>query len=416
MKVKLNMKSILLMIMIIALCSTLFINISLATNTGKIGSETARIRREANTNSDVLAIAEANVSIEILDETDGWYKIKYNDLTGYVRKDLVIVDKATESVNNVENTTENSNNTENVVNDSKITENTISTQNNDSSNESNTTGKDTIKLGKYFVTKDVKLKVIPLISAIELGDITKDTEVEVTEILNSWVKIKTTDGKQGWIIYKIVNGENTEYTLSSTKEEKTNSEQNEQTTNASTATSRSGLLQRKSTSSTTKTTTSTKKTTSTTTSTNNKQTTKTTNTASTVNTTNKTTSATASSTQSGNGNSVVAYAKQFLGYKYVYGGSSPAGFDCSGFTQYVYKHFGVSLNRTAAGQYQNGTKVTSLQAGDLVMFGKSGISHVGIYVGGNSFIHAANRSQGVRIDSLSTGYYKTNYVGAKRVK
>ena len=86
MKVKLNMKSILLMIMIIALCSTLFINISLATNTGKIGSETARIRREANTNSDVLAIAEANVSIEILDETDGWYKIKYNDLTGKCSK------------------------------------------------------------------------------------------------------------------------------------------------------------------------------------------------------------------------------------------------------------------------------------------------------------------------------------------
>ena len=95
MKVKLNMKSILLMIMIIALCSTLFINISFATNTGKIGSETARIRREASTDSDVLAIAQASANIEILDEKDGWYKIKYNDLTGYVRKDLVIVDKAT---------------------------------------------------------------------------------------------------------------------------------------------------------------------------------------------------------------------------------------------------------------------------------------------------------------------------------
>ena len=81
----------------------------------------------------------------------------------------------------------------------------------------------------------------------------------------------------------------------------------------------------------------------------------------------------------------------------------------------MYKHFGVNLNRTAAAQYSNGKSVTSLQAGDLVMFGKSGINHVGIYIGGNTFIHAANKSQGVRTDSMSTGYYKTNYIGARRI-
>jgi cell wall-associated NlpC family hydrolase len=111
----------------------------------------------------------------------------------------------------------------------------------------------------------------------------------------------------------------------------------------------------------------------------------------------------------------VAYAKQFLGCKYVYGGTSPSGFDCSGFTQYVYKHFGISLNRTAAAQYSNGTSVTNLQAGDLVMFGTSGINHVGIYIGENSFIHAANTNSGVTIDSLSSSYYKANYVGARRI-
>ena len=124
---------------------------------------------------------------------------------------------------------------------------------------------------------------------------------------------------------------------------------------------------------------------------------------------------TSSNTTSAGGSSVVSYAKQFIGSKYKYGGTTPSGFDCSGFTQYIYKNFGVNLNRTAAAQYSNGVAVTQLQAGDLVMFGKSGINHVGIYIGGNQFIHAANERSGVRIDSLSTGYYKTNYVGARRI-
>ena len=118
---------------------------------------------------------------------------------------------------------------------------------------------------------------------------------------------------------------------------------------------------------------------------------------------------------SSTGSAVVNYAKQFLGYKYVYGGTTTNGFDCSGFTQFVYKHFGITLNRTAAAQYSNGKAVTDLQAGNLVMFGKSGINHVGIYIGGNTFIHAANSSRGVTTDTLSSGYYKTNYVGARRI-
>ena len=130
-------------------------------------------------------------------------------------------------------------------------------------------------------------------------------------------------------------------------------------------------------------------------------------------TTNKTTETTTSN--SSKGSEVVAYAKTLLGCKYVYGGTTTKGFDCSGFTQYVYKHFGVNLNRTAAAQYSNGTSVSNLQAGDLVMFGKSGINHVGIYIGGNTFIHAANPSKGVTTDTLSSGYYKTNYVGARRI-
>ena len=121
------------------------------------------------------------------------------------------------------------------------------------------------------------------------------------------------------------------------------------------------------------------------------------------------------------GTAVVEYAKQYLGYKYVSGGTSPStGFDCSGFTTYVYKHFGISLNRSSKDQIKNGVAVerSNLQPGDIVVFNNSAntaIGHVGIYIGGDNFIHAANPKEGVRITSLSSSYYKTRYVGARRV-
>ena len=119
-----------------------------------------------------------------------------------------------------------------------------------------------------------------------------------------------------------------------------------------------------------------------------------------------------------NGGSVVETAKSYIGKaKYVYGASGPSSFDCSGFTSYVYKQYGVSLNRTAAGQYSNGVAVSKdqLQPGDLVMFGKSGINHVGIYIGGGQMVHAANPSRGVTTDTINSGYYGNSYVGARRV-
>jgi len=121
--------------------------------------------------------------------------------------------------------------------------------------------------------------------------------------------------------------------------------------------------------------------------------------------------------QSGKGNTVVETAQKYKGSSYAYGGSSPSGFDCSGFTAYVYNMHGVSLNRTAAGQYSNGVSVSKsdLQPGDLVMFGKSGINHVGIYIGGGQMIHAANPDRGVTTDTINSGYYYDNYVGARRV-
>jgi peptidoglycan DL-endopeptidase CwlO len=112
---------------------------------------------------------------------------------------------------------------------------------------------------------------------------------------------------------------------------------------------------------------------------------------------------------------VVGIAMQYLGVKYVWGGASPSGFDCSGFSMYVYAQVGVSLPHHAASQYGMGTAVSKseLAAGDLVFF--NGLGHMGIYIGGGQFIHAPHTGDVVKISSLSDSWYAATYVGARRL-
>jgi peptidoglycan DL-endopeptidase CwlO len=111
---------------------------------------------------------------------------------------------------------------------------------------------------------------------------------------------------------------------------------------------------------------------------------------------------------------VVGIAMQYLGTPYVYGGSSPSGFDCSGFVMYVYAQVGVSLPHNAAAQYGYGAPVdrSQLQPGDLVSV--NGLGHNGIYVGGGNFIHSPHTCDVVKISSLS-GWYSSTWVGARRL-
>ena len=120
------------------------------------------------------------------------------------------------------------------------------------------------------------------------------------------------------------------------------------------------------------------------------------------------------------GSQIATFAQNYLGVPYVWGGTSANGFDCSGFTQYVYKQYGYSLYRTANQQLGNGTAVSysELIPGDLVFFGNTYYSsetatHVGIYIGGGQFVHAA--SGGVKITDLDSSYYSVRYVGARRI-
>ena len=127
---------------------------------------------------------------------------------------------------------------------------------------------------------------------------------------------------------------------------------------------------------------------------------------------------TKSATAVGNGSKLVEQAAKYLGVKYVYGGSSPSGFDCSGLVQYCCRQLGVSVNRTASAQYSNGVYVSrdNLKPGDLVFFSRGGrISHVVIYAGNGMVIHAPHTGKTVSYQSLSSICSYSHYVGARRV-
>ena len=125
-----------------------------------------------------------------------------------------------------------------------------------------------------------------------------------------------------------------------------------------------------------------------------------------------------SSTSTSKAGAIIATAKKYIGVKYVFGGTTPSGFDCSGFTQYVFAKNGMSLPRVSRDQYQVGSSVSfsNLKPGDLVFFSLANngvVDHVGIYVGNGQFINASS-SKGVTIYTLGT-YWKSAFVGAKRV-
>ena len=118
------------------------------------------------------------------------------------------------------------------------------------------------------------------------------------------------------------------------------------------------------------------------------------------------------------GNTVISLAKDYMGVPYIFGGTTPYGFDCSGYVQYVFAKAGISIPRTADVQYDFGKPIptSELVEGDCVFFTTylPGASHVGIYIGDNKFIHASS-SRGVTVDSLSTAYYNSRFIGARRM-
>lgn len=419
-------------------------------STGKINTDTARIRSEASSDSSIVDLLSINDKVEILEESGDWYKIKSGDKTGYVSKSLIDVEGAVEKKDtntSSENTTTNEKNTVEVATVEEKKEETKQQENENEASDKTATSSLTEKyVGK--ISSEVTIKILPSINSTDIAKIEKDTEITVVEVLNDWCHIETSK-HSGWARVKIV--ENA-ISKAETQEETTSEENKEETTetkigyvNVDTV----NLRKDKSAES-------------------EKLDSLTKNTEVTIlgeedgwykvkvkdltgyiskeyisdkkvedvssrasDTARQIMEAKAEETQaqaatqtvasSSNGNSVVSIAKQYLGYNYVSAGKSPStGFDCSGFTSYVYGQFGVSLSGSSSGQANAGTHVSKseLQPGDLLIFNNSSnssVGHVGIYVGDDQFIHAANASKGVITTSLSSSYYDSRYVDARRV-
>lgn len=417
---KASIASIVVLLLIIG-----FAMASSAVNSGTVTKE-AKLRKTASNDSIVLEIIPKKEQVEILGTEGQWYQVRYNKIKGYVLKDYIEV-KEVSQTNTVEQ--------EAVTNNYNIEE---------------------IKKGDNITLKDeTKLYIRPLINSKVIVNIEKETTITIEEIRNGWFYINTEVGN-GWIRLSNTDtdttvpaqeGENdtqenkndvvegnelnkTAYVISSginfREEPNTDAKvikvfaQNAKITiledqgewykvkyndqvgyviktyvseKKSTTTSRSGTDRTKQDIGTEVNQTETK----------------------------EVESNTNTSTSSSNkGQQVADYVKQFVGYKYVYGGSTPKGFDCSGLTMYVYKQFGVSLSHSATAQSKVGTKVSrsNLQPGDLVFFTdyktNKGIGHVGIYIGNNQFVHASTEKTGVKTSTLS-GSYNSRYVTATRL-
>lgn len=462
-----NLKS--LTIIILMILTTMILCTKVEATTGKITGETVRVRSEANTKSNILAQLDKNEKVEILEQSEGWYKVTFTKkgekITGYISESLVDLEK--DNPQNEDNQVKEEDNQNSQENDSESNKQEESKEEIPAQEEPRTDGSSiTIEEGKeYKINQTIKIKNLPSMSSAEKTEL-NNTNIKAIEVINDWCKIEN-ETETGWLrintLKKSIEGSeiNTEEPKDAEQKEEAKNEENTETPKEENKTenvsnakvikklyvSTDSLKVRKENNTTSEIIDSLKKNdevsvieeldgwykikvdgkigyvSSKYVSTQKSK--EATSRGAEIQRTEEVTEIkepeTTSNTSSAKGSEVVSYAKQYIGYKYVSGGASPStGFDCSGFTTYVYKQFGIKLNRTSRDQIKNGTAVerSNLQQGDLVLFrGESGssIGHVGIYVGGGEFIHASNPKGGVKITALDSSYYNTRYVGARRV-
>ena len=442
-------------LIIICIILSFCVNKSLAVS-GTVKASAIRVREKPNTTSGIITNVYENDIVEIL-ETDGeWCKIKLDDKSGYVKKEFLSIssEKKKESNKNTStNNSTNSNNTVNTNNKSNTTTNENIANTNTVTNNNENSNEET-----KYATNNASLRLLPSITSSIILQL--DNGKQVTKILemNNWVKI--TDGSvQGWVNKsKITETSYTPNEVSKKETPKQPETPKEQSEEKPTETNKNGKVKVE--------TAKIRKTPSTsadivgtldyyddvtiiaeegdwykisgkgmsgyvskkliTVSNNissrslieNREE----NIDNTVITKQANNAINESLSTTSSGSQVVDYAKQFLGTSYVSGGKNPqTGFDCSGFTKYIYSNFGYSLVSTAASQNNLGEEIgrENIEPGDLILFydeGKSKIGHTGIYIGDGNFVHAANASRGVVTDNLNTNsYYNSRFITAKRI-
>ena len=399
--------------------------------TGIVNTDTLRLRKSNSTDSSIITLLSIDEKVEILERTEnGWYKVKYTDsktnnaYEGYVSGEYITVK---EEIKTPPTNPSEENKTSEEENNTPAEEN-----NNIPSDEEGTNEKVEESTTKK-INKGEKIYRIPLINSNTISIIENDVTVEVETELNGWSYV-TSDNIEGWIRTEKLKETDAKNKIGYINTNSVNFRENPDASGKIISTlsrnaeieiieenngwikieykGKVGYVATKYVSDTKVQTTSRG-------STSRRTTKKTTSTATKTTTTTVTASASADTVSNASTSEIVSYAKKYLGYRYVRGGNTPSGFDCSGFTQYVYKHFGYSLSRSSSSQAGNGVAVNkaNLQQGDIICFsGSSGskrVSHVGIYIGGGRFIHAANSRKGVITSSVDgDGYF---YVCARRI-
>ena len=441
-----------------------------------VNTEAVRIRESESTESGIVTNIYEDDEVEVLGENGEWYKVKYKDSVGYAKKEFFKITKQGDNLSTSTNTTENVTNT---VSQTPDTTQTATT--NQVSNETTTQAQtpvsnniQNVMVGDIIVLPvTMKLRAIPSFGASEKIEIAQGAGVEIQTKVGNWYKISD-NVSTGWITNnKLVANQSSvpETPQAQPEPEKTEPETTEPETTEpekqpeqtqeekkepETTTSKSGIVivetarVRKAASASSELLTTLDEdqivtilgeegdfykisTSSITEGYISKSLIREKDVTSRSGTgredtvdqeandalTETLTEATSSTVT---GEDIIAFAKQFLGYSYVSGGSSPeTGFDCSGFTKYVFGHFGFTLARVAADQTSVGAVVEreNLQTGDLILFyddAKSRIGHCAIYIGGGDFIHSANPKRGVVIDNINTNsYYSQRFVTARRI-
>lgn len=406
--------------------------------TGKITAETIRIRAEATTDSKIIEIGNAGEKVDIVGLEGDWYKVSFKGKTGYIYKDYLTPDGEVTSSNQTN---------ENTSDATQSPETSTTPETTPSETPTQTTNDKAMELGNV-VNKETSAYLLPNFTSTKIEKVNKDQEIKLITTMANWAKIEINQ-KEAWIpktfLMKEVSVETTKPTEQQpeeTTETQPETQQPEQTiqpavSKAAYISSNASAHFRSGPSTSSQSLGKLPKNTKITitgeengwykVSYNGKEgyiskslVTEGEPPATTSSRSQEEPRSATTTTAQASSNNVVQVAESYEGSRYVSGGSSPSGFDCSGFTQYVYGKCGITLSRTSYTQATQGTAVgkSELQPGDLLLFhyyGSSSIGHVGIYVGNGKFIHAANSNRGVVYDSIESGYYADNYAGARRL-
>ena len=449
-----KLKKLILTMIIITISMLVFIN-SVNAKTATVEVDGLNLRETASTDADVVKSLDEGIKIEILEENDEWLKVEADGDTGYVKAEYVKIEEDKKEENNTEN-----NSPENVE-----TKSTTTTETTNTTNKTKTQEVKDFKISKAKIKEDVKVYILPLINASQISEVKAGSEITMMDETNKWAYIQT-DKVNGWILKSAIEGieiieqedkkeevkkEENKTNEDKKVEENTKTEETKKETetssdkeiaesikyvNTESVNVRSGpgtdyeaidsyvlnnsvtvigengdwykvKLEDNEIGYISKTLLSDEREPSTSREADERKTEE-----------SKEQVASAGS----KGEELVEFAKQYLGCPYVYGGSGPDTFDCSGFTMYVYENFGISLSHSAIAQSYVGTYVAKedLQPGDLVFFLEyetmDEIGHVGIYIGDGNFIHASSGSgYCVKISTLLSGSYDVRYDTARRI-